>query len=58
MYQYTVLPGGLVSDAAERQRKLGKVYRLLIGLARKRRLLEQEAAGEDFKKQSEQVGPA
>ena len=58
MYQYTVMPSGLVSDAAERQRKLGKVYRLLIGLARKTRALEREAAGDYIEKQSEWVEPA
>ena len=57
MYQYTVLPSGTKTDAAERQRKLGKVYRLLIRLAHKRRALEQITADEGSEKKNEQVEP-
>ena len=58
MYQYTVLSDGTKTDAAERQRKLGKVYRLLINLARKRRALAQIAADEGLEKRNEQVQAA
>ena len=58
MYQYSVLPGRETTEAAERQRKLGKVYRLLIGLARKRGAEVQPKADADPEKQNEQVRPA
>ena len=58
MYQYSILPGRETTEAAERQRKLGKVYRLLIGLARKRGAEVQPKADAGSEKQNEQVQPA
>lgn len=57
MYQYTVLPSGMNIDAAERQRKLARIYRLLINLARKRRDLVQMDTDETSQKPNQQMEP-
>jgi hypothetical protein len=58
VYQHTVLPNAIDWDAAERQRKLAKAYRLLISLARKTRDLEQTATDEASEVPNQQAEPA